>query len=97
VSRINTLQTKSIVAPEAASKDYGLDTPEVTVQLAGSSQATLLIGKGGEGVAAKDQDAGRPHDQSSLVGELTKDRRAVRGSFRRLRVQLTRLEVVHGG
>ena len=59
VSRLNTLQTKSIVAPEpTALAEYGLDKPETTIQLgSGSSQATLLIGKAaGEGaVYAKDQ------------------------------------------
>ena len=104
VSRINTLQTKSIVAPEAASlKDYSLDTPEVTVQLgSGSSQATLLIGKGaGEGVVyAKDQ--ARPAVltiESSLVGELTKEIGEYRQKdlFDGRAFNSTRLEVVRGG
>ena len=48
VSRINTLQMKSITAADAAKLgEYGLDKPEATVQLgSGSSQASLLIGDG---------------------------------------------------
>jgi len=59
VSRLNTLQMKSIAAAEPASlTEYGLDTPAATVQIgSGSSQATLLIGKssGDAEVFAKDQ------------------------------------------
>lgn len=59
VSRLNTLQMKSIAAAEpSALTEYGLDKPAATVQIGlGSSQATLLIGKSaGEGeIFAKDQ------------------------------------------
>ena len=78
ISRINTLQTKSIVAPEAtALAEYGLDKPAATIQLgSGSSQATLLIGKaGGEGVVyAKDQS--RPAVltiDAALLADVTKE------------------------
>jgi hypothetical protein len=77
VSRLNTMQMKSIVAAEPATlSEYGLDKPAATVQIgSGSSQATLLIGKGaGEGlVYAKDQS--RPavmQVESSLLEELKK-------------------------
>lgn len=78
VSRLNTLQMKSIVAPEAASlAEYGLDKPAATVQIgSGSSQAALLIGKAaGDGVVyAKDQS--RPAIitiETSMLDDLTKD------------------------
>jgi Domain of unknown function (DUF4340) len=76
VSRVNGLQMKSIVAPEAGTlADYGLDKPEVSVALgSGSSKATLLIGKAaGEG-AANAKDESRPAVftvDSSLLAELT--------------------------
>jgi hypothetical protein len=53
VSRLHTLQMKSLVAADAANlKEYGLDKPKVTIRLgSGSSVATLNIGKeSGEGV-----------------------------------------------
>jgi hypothetical protein len=77
VSRLNTLQMKSLVAAEAANlAEYGLDKPEATIQLgSGSAQATLLIGRSaGEGVNyAKDQS--RPAVitvDASLVTDVTK-------------------------
>jgi hypothetical protein len=79
VSRLGTLQTKSIVADSAtALAEYGLDKPATTIQLgSGSSQATLLIGKtaAGEGaVYAKDQS--RPAVitiDATLVADVAKD------------------------
>ena len=45
VSRISSVQMKSIVPDSSDLKKYGLDKPAVTVRLgSGSSQATLLIG-----------------------------------------------------
>lgn len=77
VSRLATLQMKSIAAAEAATlAEYGLDKPAATVQIgSGSSQATLLVGKeAGEGlVYAKDNS--RPavmRIDSSLLDELKK-------------------------
>ena len=83
VSRVNTLQMKSIAAPEAASlAEYGLDKPAATVQLgSGSSQATLLVGKSaGEGVVyAKDQSKSMVVTvDATLLDELKKEP----GSFR---------------
>jgi hypothetical protein len=78
VSRLHTLQMKSLVAPEAATLEgYGLDKPATTIRLgSGSSQAALLIGKdAGEGaVYAKDQS--RPAVftiDASIVTDATKD------------------------
>jgi len=77
LSRINTLQMKSIASPEPAGlAEYGLDKPAATVLIgSGSSQATLLVGKtAGEGlVYAKDQ--ARPQVMtidSSFLDELKK-------------------------
>lgn len=77
VSRINTLQMKSVASPEPAGlTEYGLDKPAATVLIgSGSSQATLLVGKtAGEGlVYAKDQ--ARPQVMtidSSFLDELKK-------------------------
>jgi hypothetical protein len=58
VSRLTTLQMKSVAAPEAGNlAQYGLDKPAATAVIgSGSSQATLAVGKGsGEGeVYARD-------------------------------------------
>lgn len=79
VSRLGTLQTKSIVAADgAALAEYGLDKPVTTIQLgSGSSQATLLIGKpaGGE-VAVYAKDQSRPAVitiDATLVADVAKD------------------------
>jgi hypothetical protein len=104
VSRLGTLQTKSIVAPEAtAFAEYGLDKPETTIQLgSGSSQATLLIGKtAGEGaVYAKDQS--RPAVitiEATLVGDVTKDTGEYRQKdlFDARAFNSTRLDVTRNG
>jgi hypothetical protein len=77
ISRLNTLQMKSIAAADAPKLDeYGLDKPDVTVQIgSGSSQAVLLIGKAaGDDVFAKDQS--RPAVitiEKALVDDLKKD------------------------
>ena len=78
INRIDTLQMKSIAAPEAASlAEYGLDKPAATVQIgSGSAQAVLVIGRSaGEGVVyAKDQS--RPAVvtiDASLLDELKKE------------------------
>jgi hypothetical protein len=104
VSRLNTLQMKSIAAPEpAALGQYGLDTPAASVQLgSGSSQATLILGtKAADGtVYAKDQS--RPAVitvDASLLDELTKDA----GDFRQKDLfdarafNATRIEVARNG
>jgi Domain of unknown function (DUF4340) len=104
VSRLNTLQMKSLVAAEGATlAEYGLDKPEVTVELGtGSSKAQLLIGKaGGEGaVHAKDQS--RPAVftiDSSLAADLSKDAADFRQKdlFDARSFNATRLEIVRAG
>ena len=103
LSRLNTLQMKSIVAADAAKlADYGLDKPDVTVQIgSGSSQAVLLLGTaGGEGVVyAKDQS--RPAVitvDKTLADDLKKDA----GEFRQRDLfdarafNATRVDVVRG-
>jgi Domain of unknown function (DUF4340) len=104
VSRINSLQMKSIVSPEGARlADYGLDKPEVTVEVgSGSSRATLLIGKAAENNTVNAKDQARPAVitiDSSLVADLSKEP----GEFRQKDLfdarafNTTRLEVVRGG
>ncbi len=105
VSRLNTLQMKSIVSPEAAASlaEYGLDKPQATIQLgSGSSQATLLLGKtAGEGVVyAKDQS--RPAVvtvEATLVTDVTKDAGEYRQKdfFDGRTFNATRLEVTRNG
>jgi hypothetical protein len=103
ISRLNTLQMKTIVAPEAPKlAEYGLDKPDVTVQIgSGSSQAVLLIGKeAGEGVVyAKDQS--RPA-VITIEKALTDDLKKEIGDFRQRDLfdarafNATRVEVVRG-
>lgn len=102
VSRLNTLQMKSIVAAEAPKlADYGLDKPEVTVQIgSGSSQAVLLIGSlAGEAVYAKDNSKPTVITiDKGLADELKKDV----GEFRQHDLfdarafNATRIDVVRG-
>jgi Domain of unknown function (DUF4340) len=103
VSRLHTLQMKSIAAAEAANlAQYGLDKPAATIQLgSGSSQAVLLIGKeAGEGVVyAKDQS--RPAVitiDASLVTDATKDPGDYRQKdlFDARAFNSTRIDVVRG-
>jgi hypothetical protein len=78
VSRINTLQMKSIASAEAANlTEYGLDKPAATLLIgSGSSQATLLVGKAaGEGLVYA-KDLARPlvmRVDSSFLDELKKE------------------------
>ena len=104
ISRLNTLQMKSIVAPDAtALTQYGLDKPDAAIQLgSGSAQATLLLGKtAGEGaVYAKDQS--RPAVvtvESTLVADVTKDAGEYRQKdlFDGRGFNATRLEVTRNG
>jgi len=103
VSRLNTLQMKSIAAADAPKlADYGLDKPDVTVQIgSGSSQAVLLIGKaGGEGVVyAKDQS--RPAVitiEKGIADDLKKDVADFRQRdlFDARAFNATRVDVVRG-
>lgn len=77
VSRLTTLQMKSVAAPSVANAaQYGLDKPAATVTLgSGSSQATLAIGKtAGEG-AVFARDLAKPAVvtiDASLLDDLKK-------------------------
>lgn len=102
LGRLNGLQMKSVVAPEASDlKPYGLDKPAATARIgAGSSQATLAIGtSAGEGVVYA-KDLSRPMVmtiEASLLDDLKKDPSELRQkdlfdarSFNATRLELTR-------
>lgn len=77
VGRLQSAQMKSIAAPEATDlKQYGLDTPEVTARIgAGSSQASLLLGKKADESTVYAKDGARPTVftvESSLLDDLKK-------------------------
>jgi Domain of unknown function (DUF4340) len=77
VSRVSSLQMKSIVNDAADLGTYGLDKPAATVRVgSGSSLATLLIGKNAESATVYAKDAARPAVftiESTLVDDLKKD------------------------
>jgi hypothetical protein len=78
LSRVNTLQMKSIAAAEPASlTEFGLDKPAATIQLgSGSSQATLLVGKTGPDNTLYVKDQSRPAVMTidaNLMDELKKE------------------------
>lgn len=79
VSRLNTLQMKTIVTEDPAAKpgDYGFDKPQATVNIgSGSSQAVLLIGKSSEEANVYAKDQSRPTVitiEKALVDDLTRD------------------------
>jgi hypothetical protein len=104
VSRLTTLQMKSIAAPQATDfVQYGLDKPQATVTIgSGSSQATLAVGKSsGEG-AVFARDLSKPvvvTIESALVDELKKAPADYRQKdlFDARAFNATRLEVVRNG
>ena len=79
VSRLNTLQMKTIVTEDPAAKpaDYGFDKPQATVNIgSGSSQAVLLIGTISEDANVYAKDQSRPTVitvEKALLDDLTKD------------------------
>ena len=93
---------KAISAADAADpKQYGFDKPEVTVSIgAGSSRATLVVGKAGEAGTFFARDESRPMVftvESSLVDELKKPADTYRRkdlfefrSFTANRIEITR-------
>jgi hypothetical protein len=104
VSRLGTLQTKSIVAAEAtALAEYGLDKPATTIQLgSGSSQATLLIGKTADDGAVYAKDQSRPAVitiDATLAADVAKDAGEYRQKdlFDARAFNSTRLEVTRNG
>src|SRR5438093_9139965 len=79
MGRLQSAQMKSIAADDAAPADlkkFGLDKPEVTVNVnAGSARATLLVGGKAEDGTIYVRDASRPMImtvESSLVDDLKK-------------------------
>src|SRR5688500_4562008 len=104
VSRVSSVQMKSVVPDATDLKKYGLDKPAVSVRLgSGSSQATLLIGGAAEAegsVYAK--DVSRPAVftiDSTLVEDLKKDPSEYRQKdlFDARSFNTTRLEIVRNG
>jgi hypothetical protein len=104
LSRVNTLQMKSIADPEPKSlAEFGLDTPAATIQLgSGSSQATLLVGKSAEDKTIYVKDQSRPAVMTidaNLLDELKKEP----GDFRQKDLfdarafNAARIEVVRDG
>lgn len=103
VSRITSLQMKSIVSDAADLKKYGLEKPTITVRVgSGSSLATLLIGSDAESGTVYGKDAARPAVftvESSIVGDLKKDASEYRlkDLFDARSFNTTRVEVVRNG
>ena len=104
VSRLNTLQMKSIAADQPGSlAEFGLDKPAATIQLgSGSSQATLLVGKAAADNTIYVKDQSRPAVMTidaNLMDELKKEA----GEFRQKDLfdarafNATRIEVVRNG
>jgi hypothetical protein len=103
VSRISSLQMKSIVTDSADLKKYGLDKPALTVRVgSGSSLATLLIGSAAESGSVYAKDAARPAVftiESSLADDLKKDPSEYRlkDLFDARSFNTTRVEIVRNG
>ena len=103
VSRVGSVQMKSIVPDATDLKKYGLDKPATTVRLgSGSSQATLAIGGPAEAGSVYAKDLSRPAVftiESSLVDELKKEPSEYRQKdlFDARSFNTTRLEIVRNG
>jgi hypothetical protein len=103
VSRVSSVQMKSI-APDAADlKKYGLDKPSITVKLgSGSSQAALAIGTAAESGSVYAKDLSRPAVftiDASVADDLKKDASEYRQKdlFDARSFNTTRFEIVHAG
>ena len=104
IGRLNTAQMKAITAADGGDlKEYGLETPAVTVHLgSGSSQAGLVIGKSaGDGVIYA-KDVSRPMIftiESAIADELKKpaDDFRIKDLFDARSFNTTRVEVVRAG
>jgi Domain of unknown function (DUF4340) len=104
VSRLTTLQMKSIAAPQPTDlAQYGLDKPAATVTIgSGSSQATLAVGKSSGDGAVFARDLSKPivvTVESALADELKKGAADYRQKdlFDARAFNATRLEVVRNG
>src|SRR4051812_17847869 len=104
VSRLTTLQMKSVAAPEAADlAQYGLDKPAATATIgSGSSQATVAVGKSaGEGTVYA-RDVSKPQIvtiESAVLDELKKAPGEYRQKdlFDARAFNATRIELVRAG
>ena len=103
VSRIASVQMKSIVPDSNDLKKYGLDKPAVTVRLgSGSSQATFLIGGPAETGSVYAKDFSRPAVftiEATLLDDLKKDASEYlqKDLFDARSFNTTRLEIVRNG
>jgi hypothetical protein len=103
VSRVSSLQMKSIVNDAADLKKYGLEQPAMTVRVgSGSSLASLLVGSSAESGSVYAKDASRPTVftiESSLVDDLKKDPSEYRlkDLFDARAFNTTRVEIVRNG
>ena len=101
LSRVSSVQMKSIVADATDLKKYGLDKPAATVRLgSGSSQAALAIGSAAESGSVYARDLSRPAVftvESSLADDLKKDASEYRQKdlFDARSFNTTRIEIVH--
>jgi hypothetical protein len=101
VSRVSSVQMKSIVPDATDLKKYGLDKPVATVRLgSGSSQAALAIGGAAETGTVYARDLSRPAVftiESSLADDLKKDASEYRQKdlFDARSFNTTRLEITH--
>lgn len=103
VSRVASVQMKSIAPDGTDLKKYGLDKPAATVRLgSGSSQAALAIGGPAEGGSVYAKDLSRPdvfRIESSLLDDLKKEPSEYRQKdlFDARSFTTTRLEIVRNG
>jgi hypothetical protein len=101
VSRISSVQMKSVVPDATDLKKYGLDKPAATVRLgSGSSQASLAIGGAAASGSVYARDLSRPAVftiESSLADDLKKDASEYRQKdlFNARSFNTSRLEIVH--
>ena len=101
VSRVGSVQMKSIVPDASDLKKYGLEKPATTVRLgSGSSQASLALGNAAESGSVYARDLSRPGVftiESSLADDLKKDASEYRQKdlFDARSFNTTRLEIVH--
>jgi hypothetical protein len=101
ISRVGSVQMKSLVPDATDLKKYGLDKPVATVRLgSGSSQASLAIGSAAESGSVYAKDLSRPAVftiDSSLADDLKKDVSEYRQKdlFDARSFNTSRLEIVH--
>ena len=101
ISRVSSVQMKSIVPDATDLKKYGLDKPAATVRLgSGSSQASMAIGSAAESGSVYAKDLSRPAlftIESSLADDLKKNASEYRQKdlFDARSFNTTRMEIVH--